>query len=84
MGEPTPPDDEPWQIWHRAASEQAATVASGLTSDPLPTLARARDFAVRALRQANPLEEIFTKSLIDGIDRVEGVLKDYDWPGIYA
>lgn len=73
--EPVPPEDEPWQIWHRAASEQAASVASKLTSDPLPVLARARDFANRALKNANPLEEIFTQSLIKGIEDIERKLK---------
>jgi hypothetical protein len=72
---PEPPPDEPWRIWHRAASEQVVAAISSPTEDPQEVLARARDFAARALAQAAPLERLFTESLIAGIDEVERVLK---------
>lgn len=75
--DPTPPQDEPWGIWHRAASEQVASVLDrSYHGDPFPVLERGRDFANRALRKANPLERAFTESLLEGISKVEAILKD--------
>jgi hypothetical protein len=85
---PAPPEDEGWAVWHRAASEQAATAASGLTADPSATLWRAADFAKRALAHATPLQAIFTRSLLDGVanvrealergDVAQGLVKEFD------
>ena len=70
MSDPIPPEDEPWRVWHRAGSEQLATVASGLTSDPLPVLYRADDFANRALAKANPCEKLVTHAMQEAIAQV--------------
>lgn len=74
MSFPTPPEDESWGIWHRASSEQVLTVVSGQTPDPGPTLARALDFANRAMAKATPLEALLTESLIAAIVKIRLVL----------
>lgn len=70
MTEPQPPEDEPFRVWHRAASEQLLAAAQGQGDDPLAALWRAKDFADRALVKATPMEALVTNSLLEAIARV--------------
>lgn len=71
---PTPPADESWGVWHRAASEQVASALDAVDDDvdeACAALRQGRDFANRAMRNATPLEKLFTVALVDGINNVE-------------
>lgn len=72
---PTPPPDESFRVWHRAASEQVTAAAEDDTVDRALALARAREFGQRARAMATtPAQRALTESLLDGVEKVRAAL----------
>lgn len=72
---PTPPADEPYRVWHRAASEQVTSATEPDAENPAYALSRAEEFGLRALRMASTdAQRALTMSLLDGVERVRAAL----------